>query len=102
MTTTPFRTIQLGVLAQPLGLLSPKPVSIFSPEAIDRAIARAGMEVGDGHGAFVAHYDTDGSVTASAVQRVGNHLEVRAAVLWDGVAVSKEHLAFSGQIVGRW
>jgi sulfate adenylyltransferase len=40
VTTTPFRTIQLGVLAQPLGLLSPKPVSIFSPEAIDRAIAR--------------------------------------------------------------
>lgn len=84
---------QLGLMASP---------NIFSQEAIDRAIARAGTKLDEGKSGVVVHYDTQGELSASVVYRLGNHLDIKAGAFFDtskGFHFDKEHLAASGELV---
>jgi hypothetical protein len=78
---------------------------IFSQQAIDRSIARAGQQIGEGRSGLVAHLDSEGELSFTVIQRIGDHLEAQAGVLADtskGFHFTKENLAFEASIVARW
>ena len=89
----------------PMGLMGAAPPALFGQEAIDRAIARAGAKLADGHGAVVVHLDNQGEFSASVVTRIGDHVTVEGAAVLDtsdGWKFDKEHLRVQGEIVISW
>jgi len=89
----------------PMGLLGVAPPALFGQEAIDRAIARAGAKLADGHGAVVFHLDNQNEVSASVVTRIGDHVTVEGAAVLDtrdGWKFDKEHLRVQGEIAIQW
>lgn len=95
---------QIGMSARiiPISLAQPQ---LFSPDAIDRAIARAADKLGPGDSGIVLHLDNQDQITASVIERIGDHVKVEGAALWDvsnGFKVDKEHLRVEGDLVFSW
>lgn len=88
---------------QPQGLLGGS--APFGQAIIDRAIDRAAVKLGEGQSGVVVHLDGQGEVSASLIQRFGDHLLITAAVGLDtsrGMVFDKEHLRWQAEIIAKW
>jgi len=78
---------------------------MFGQFAIDRALDRAAVKLGEGQQGFVFHLDLAGEVSASIIKRFGEHIEITGAVVLDvsdGFKFDKQHLSGEANLVARF
>lgn len=81
-------------------------IGMFTEEAIQKAITRAGEKLNpQSKFGLVAHIDTDGEASVSAVARLGDHLSIEAVGVLDireGFKFDKEHLKGQAELIAQW
>jgi len=80
-------------------------IGIFTEEAIQKAIDKAGEKLGEGQSGIVAHLNPFDEVSFSIIKKFGSRTSVEGAVLLDlsdGFVFDKEHLKIEGSLIFRF
>src|SRR5574339_1185184 len=80
-------------------------IGIFTDDAINRAIERAGKDLAPGKTRVIAHADLDGEIYVSAVKKLGSHVSVEAAWMLDaseGFKFDRQHMKGQIEIIGEF
>lgn len=81
-----------------------KYLGIFSNDAIQASINKVREKLADGQSGLVIHADTGGKISASIVQRMGDHISIEAAAIMDMSSgkFDREHLMAQAELIAKW
>ena len=80
-------------------------IGMFTEDAIQKAIDRAGDKLGEGESGLVVHLDSSNEFSVSLIKRFGDKISVEAAGVMDtsdGFKFDKEHLKVQAELIYKW
>lgn len=96
-----IRRLSTPPIHESMDLMGPS-TRLFGQDAIDRAIDHAASRLGEGQSGVVVHLDLGGELSASVVERIGDHVKITGAAVLDtsqGLKFDRQHLAVAGELI---